>query len=163
MPMTGLQTSCVTKSCLCVHVLNSNLRVILFLEYSKRRSNNTSLTPKCVGIHRSKPANKGIDSSPIARRGACLFVFFLSASSSTSQTNPDFTSLSCPVSPFTRCDVSISADRSWSRYKPVSTAESFDPGVNADCIHSHFRQSQWKRGLSKTYWLEGFLIYLIVY
>lgn len=37
----------------------------------------------------------------------------------------------------------------------MSTAEAFDPGVDADCIHSHCRQKtdvsvfldQWKRGL----------------
>ena len=42
------------------------------------------------------------------------------------------------------CHASITAVQSQSRLKPVSTAESFDLEVNADCIHSDCRQVRWE-------------------
>ena len=58
----------------------------------------------------------------------------------------------------TRCHVSITVNLSHSQNKPAFTAESFDAGVNGDCIHSHCKQysqmlmhvsgffDHWKRG-----------------
>ena len=41
---------------------------------------------------------------------------------------------------WTRCFVSITGHQSWSHYKPVTTAESFDAGMDLDCTFSHWRQ-----------------------
>lgn len=57
------------------------------------------------------------------------------------------------------CHIFITANRSWSRYIPMTTAEMFDLCVNADCDLSHSIQKpdvsgckwvffQWERGLT---------------
>ena len=68
--------------------------------------------------------NKAIASCPIGRRRVCLSGFVLVTFSTG----------------FPRVSHSHHLDRSWSRLKPESNAESFDLRVNSDCFHSRCRQ-----------------------
>ena len=69
------------------------------------------------------------------------------------------------------CHVSITANRSWSWWIPVGTAESFVLGINADCNLSHWRQkaddsgfflSSGKGALQLFYYSSGQMVENIV-
>ena len=102
----------------------------------------TSFTPKVADIqslNAGKPSKKEIDSSPSARRGYSFLDFFAPVHRVwCHECTDNWAALWLVLSP--EWNASITDDLSWSRQNPLLTAESFDPGVIADWIHSHCRQ-----------------------